>query len=125
MTHTDNGRPRAALYARVSTSGKGQDPAMQLEALRRVAEQRGRHVVNEYVDIGVSGKKDHRPALDQMMADAHAGRLDVIAVWKFDRFGRSLRHLVEALDQTERCLSESHKAKLGIANLPTIIREQV
>ncbi len=101
MTYTSNGKPRAALYARVSTSGKGQDPALQLEALRRVAEQRGWHIVNEYVDIGVSGKKDHRPALDDLMADCHAGKLDVVAVWKFDRFGRSLRHLVEALAEFE------------------------
>lgn len=101
MTHTSNGKPRAALYARVSTSGKGQDPALQLEALRRVARQRDWHVVNEYVDIGVSGKKDHRPALDNLMADCHAGKIDVVAVWKFDRFGRSLRHLVEALAEFE------------------------
>jgi len=101
MTHTNNGKPRAALYARTSTGNKGQDPQMQVEALQRVAEQRGWNVTGVYVDHGVSGKKDSRPEFDRMMADCHAGRIDVLAVWKFDRFGRSLRHLVEALAEFE------------------------
>src|SRR5664279_615049 len=87
----------AALYARVSTRDKGQDPEMQLTELREFAAKRGWQVVGEFVDVGVSGSKDSRPQLDAMMRLAKARKLDVIAVWKLDRFGRSLRHLVDAL----------------------------
>ena len=87
---------RAALYARVSTVGHGQDVGLQLDELRQVAVQRGWTVADghEYVDEGVSGVKDSRPALDQMLAAARAGKLDVIAVWRLDRLGRDLRHLL-------------------------------
>src|SRR5664279_848675 len=87
----------AALYARVSTRDKGQDPEMQLTELREFAAKRGWQVVGEFVDVGVSGSKDSRPQLDTMMRLAKTRKLDVIAVWKLDRFGRSLRHLVDAL----------------------------
>src|ERR1022692_1536570 len=87
----------AALYARVSTRDKGQDPEMQLTELREFAAKRGWKVVVEFVDVGVSGSKDSRPRLDAMMRLAQSRKLDVIAVWKLDRFGRSLRHLVDAL----------------------------
>jgi DNA invertase Pin-like site-specific DNA recombinase len=86
-----------ALYARVSTRDKGQDPEMQLAELREFAIKRGWQVAGEFVDVGVSGSKDSRPQLDAMMRLAKTRKLDVIAVWKLDRFGRSLRHLVDAL----------------------------
>ena len=89
---------RAALYARTSTSDKGQDPALQLEELRRLAEQRGWTVVAEHVDEGISGSKTKRPGLDKLLADAQAGRIDIVAVWKLDRLGRSLQHLLRTLD---------------------------
>ena len=89
---------RAALYARVSTSGHGQDVGLQLDELRQVAAQRG-WVAVDYVDEGVSGSKDRRPALDRMMADARAGKLDVVAVWRFDRFARNTAHLLAAMDE--------------------------
>ncbi len=89
--------PRAALYARVSTDE--QDPAMQLADLRRLAEHRGWKIVEEYIDKGVSGSKASRPGLDLLMADARAGKLDVVAVWRFDRFARSTRHLLLALEE--------------------------
>ena len=79
---------RAALYARVSTSGHGQDVGLQLDELRQVAAQRGWEPV-AYVDEGVSGSKDRRPALDRLMADARAGRLDLVDVWRFDSFAPS------------------------------------
>jgi len=90
---------RVALYARVSTSNKGQDVGLQLDELRQVAGQRGWVVHAEYVDEGISGSKDSRPELDRMMAAARAGKLDLVAVWKFDRFARSTSHLVTALDE--------------------------
>jgi DNA invertase Pin-like site-specific DNA recombinase len=94
---------RAALYARVSTVGHGQDPGLQLDELRQVAAQRGWSVSGEFVDLGVSGTVDSRPDLDRMMADARAGKLDLIAVFRFDRFARDTRHLLTALDEL-RCL---------------------
>ena len=92
---------RAALYARVSTVGKGQDVGLQLDELRQVAAQRGWQVAEErvYVDDGVSGAKETRPALDRMMADAQAGRFELVAVWKLDRLGRSVQHVLGLLDQ--------------------------
>jgi DNA invertase Pin-like site-specific DNA recombinase len=93
---------RVALYARVSTSNKGQDVGLQLEELRRVAEQRGWLVSDEYVDDGVSGSADSRPELDRMMADAQAGDFDLVAVWKLDRLGRSLQHLLRLISDLSR-----------------------
>lgn len=89
---------RAALYARVSTVGHGQDVGLQLDELRQVARQRQWSAV-EYVDDGVSGSKDSRPALDRMMADARAGKLDLVAVWRFDRFARGTRHMLVACEE--------------------------
>src|SRR6266851_1900090 len=89
---------RVAIYARVSTSNNGQDPSMQTRELREYAERRGWTVAGEYVDSGVSGTKEKREALDRLMADAHRRKFDVVAVWKFDRFARSVSHLLRALE---------------------------
>jgi len=89
---------RAAIYARVSTIA-GQSPRMQLEALREYAAARKLDVVAELVDHGVSGTRDRRPALDELMAIARRRHIDMILVYKFDRFARSVRHLVTALDE--------------------------
>jgi DNA invertase Pin-like site-specific DNA recombinase len=87
---------RVALYARVSTL-HNQDPEMQLSELREYAARRGWEIVEEFTDQGVSGGKESRPALNLLMADACRRRFDAILVWKIDRFGRSLKHLVNAL----------------------------
>jgi DNA invertase Pin-like site-specific DNA recombinase len=87
---------RVALYARVSTLN-GQDPEMQLSELREFASRRGWSISREYVDQGVSGAKESRPELNELMADAHRRNFDAILVWKIGRFGRSLKHLVNAL----------------------------
>lgn len=92
---------RTALYARVSTSDKGQDPQMQLRELREHCQRRGWEIVGEYVDVGVSGSKDSRPELNKLVADAHRRKLDAVLVWKLDRFGRSLKHLVNSLAEFE------------------------
>ncbi len=87
---------RVALYARVSTLN-GQDPEMQLSELREYASRRGWSIAREYVDQGVSCSKESRPELNQLMADAQRRKFDAVLVWKIDRFGRSLKHLVNAL----------------------------
>lgn len=92
---------RVALYARVSTSNGQQDPEMQLRELREHAERRGWQIAEVYTDAGVSGSKDSRPALNRLMVDAKQRRFDAVLVWKLDRFGRSLRHLVNALAELE------------------------
>jgi DNA invertase Pin-like site-specific DNA recombinase len=87
---------RVALYARVSTLN-GQHPEMQLSELREYGARRGWQIVGEYVDEGISGSRERRPQLDRLMADAHRRKFEAVLVWKIDRFGRSLRHLVNAL----------------------------
>ena len=89
---------RTALYARISTANNGQSPEMQLRELREYCERRCWQIAGEYIDAGISGSKDTRPELDRMMRDAHKRRFDVVAVWKFDRFARSVSHLLRALD---------------------------
>ena len=88
----------AAVYSRVSTVGHGQDPAMQTRELREYCERRGWEIFQSYLDEGVSGKKDSRPQLNRLMADAHARRFDVVVVWRFDRFSRSVSHLCRTLE---------------------------
>ena len=93
-------KSRVAVYARVSTSNGQQDPEMQLRELREYAKHRELTIVGEYVDK-MTGSKDSRPALNRLMADASQRKFDVVLVWKLDRFGRSLRHLVNAIAELE------------------------
>ncbi len=86
----------AALYARVSTLDQNCD--LQLEDLRRYASQRFSRYI-EYVDRGVSGTQRRRPQLDALMQAAHQRKFDVVVVWKFDRFARSVKHLVDSLEE--------------------------
>lgn len=87
---------KAAIYARVSTFD--QEPENQLQELRRYVEARG-WTGREYVDRGVSGSKDRRPALDTLVSDAKRRRFDVLVCWRLDRLGRNLRHLVTLIDE--------------------------
>lgn len=72
---------------------------MQRSDLRRYCEQRGVEIFKEYGDEGVSGTKDRRPALDALMEDARKRRFDAVLCWRFDRFARSTKHLISALDE--------------------------
>jgi len=85
----------AAIYARVSTFD--QEPENQLQELRRYAEARG-WTATEFVDRGISGAKDKRPALDALLKDAKRRRFDVVVCWRLDRLGRNLRHLVTVIE---------------------------
>ncbi len=89
---------RAAIYARVSTLD--QEPENQLAELRRYVQARG-WTGQEFVDHGVSGTKDRRPALDRLVADARQRKVDTVVVWRLDRLGRSLKHLVTLLDELQ------------------------
>jgi len=89
---------RVAIYARVSTSNNGQDPSLQTRELKEYCDRRGWRLTGEYIDIGISGAKEKRPELDRLMADAHRRRFDAVVVWKFDRFARSVSHLLRALE---------------------------
>ena len=89
---------KVAIYARVSTTNHGQDVSMQTRELPQFAQARGWNVVGEYVDEGISGAKDRRPALDRLMSDAHKRKFDVVLYWRFDRFARSVSHLLRALE---------------------------
>jgi DNA invertase Pin-like site-specific DNA recombinase len=90
---------RAAIYGRISTSNHGQDIGLQTRELRQFCEARGWQVTGEYLDEGISGAKDSRPELNRLMADAGRRRFDMVAVWRFDRFARSVSHLLRALEQ--------------------------
>src|SRR5262249_49967112 len=89
---------KAAIYARVSTVD--QEPENQLQELRRYVDARGWTAV-EYTDRGVSGSKDRRPALDELLADAKRRRFDVLVCWRLDRLGRNLKHLIGLLDDLQ------------------------
>ncbi|MBZ5644541.1 MAG: recombinase family protein [Acidobacteriia bacterium] len=93
-----NKQKRCAAYVRVSTAA--QDTSSQEGELREYAGRRG-WKVQIYCDT-MSGAEESRPALNRLMQDARAGRIDAVIVWRFDRFGRSLRHLVSALEEFKR-----------------------
>jgi len=88
---------KVGVYARVSTSD--QSTESQLLDLRRYTQDRGWQIFKEYVDEGISGTKDNRPALNELMNDAKKRRFDAVLVWRFDRFARSTRHLINALEE--------------------------
>ena len=89
---------RAAIYARVSTRN-GQNPEMQLAELRAYCQRREWELAGEYVDQGISGAREQRPALDRLLADCRKRRVDALVVYRYDRFARSLRQLVNALEE--------------------------
>jgi DNA invertase Pin-like site-specific DNA recombinase len=88
---------RIGIYARVST--KDQSCELQLRDLRAYCEARGFIIFREYIDQGVSGSKNSRPELDKLMADARKRKIDGVICWRFDRFARSCKHLLLALEE--------------------------
>ena len=88
---------RTVLYLRVSTAD--QKPDLQYDGLRSYAERAGFMIVGEYLDTAVSGRKQGRPQLDALMKAARNYECDCVLVWKFDRFARSTRHLLTALEE--------------------------
>jgi DNA invertase Pin-like site-specific DNA recombinase len=98
MRATSSSSLRAAIYARVSTTDQTCDN--QVLELRRYSAARGWTAI-DYVDHGISGAKDRRPALDKLLVDARRRRFDVLVVWRLDRLGRNLRHLVTLLEDVQ------------------------
>jgi DNA invertase Pin-like site-specific DNA recombinase len=88
---------RAAIYCRVSSDAQTVDN--QLLELQTYIATRHWTLAGEFRDEGVSGSKDRRPSLDRLMAEARRGKVDVICVWSLDRFGRSLAHVVTAVQE--------------------------
>jgi DNA invertase Pin-like site-specific DNA recombinase len=88
---------KAAIYGRVSTTA--QDTNLQMREVRQFVQRRGWQIAEEYIDKGISGSKEKRPALDKLMYEAKRRRFDAVVVYRYDRFARSLRHLVNALEE--------------------------
>jgi DNA invertase Pin-like site-specific DNA recombinase len=103
---------RAALYLRVSTVD--QHPETQGIELRQFAQQRGYEIFREYVDHGVSGTKVRRPALDQLLKDAHRQNFDVVLVWSCDRLARSTKHFLQLLDELDELGIQFHSQREAI-----------
>jgi DNA invertase Pin-like site-specific DNA recombinase len=91
---------RVALYARVSTDDKGQDPDLQLDPMRQLAEARGWQAA-EYVDHASASDLRGRAQWRRLLADARAGRVDLVVVWKLDRFARSALDALQWLQQLD------------------------
>ena len=87
---------RAALYIRVSTGE--QNTEAQERSLKEYVQRRGWKVQKIYRDQGVSGASSNRPALNELLRDCRRGSFDVLVVWKFDRFARSLKQLISGLE---------------------------
>ena len=88
---------RTALYLRVSTAE--QKPDLQYDGLRAYAAHAGLNVVQDYCDVGVSGRREGRPQLNALMVATRNRKIDCVLVWKFDRFARSTSHLLTALEE--------------------------
>lgn len=91
------GETRTALYLRVSTPD--QKPDLQYDGLRGYAERAGLQVVGDYCDHAISGRRKGRPQLGALMTSVRNHEVDCVLVWKFDRFARSTRHLLTALEE--------------------------
>lgn len=109
---------KIALYARVSTSD--QSCGMQLHELRTYVASRGWEVFAEYIDTGVSGAKESRPQINELLENARKRRFDAVLVWKLDRWGRSVAHCVRTIQELValdvRFLSVSEGIDTGVDN---------
>ena len=88
---------KTVIYIRISTLSQNTD--LQRDGLEQYAQRTGCRIVEEYVDIAVSGRKEGRPALGKLMKAARNRDFDCVLVWKFDRFARSVSHLLKALEE--------------------------
>lgn len=103
---------RVAIYARVSTSNiNGQDPTIETRELHEYSERRGWTVAGEYVDVGISGTKEKRPEQDRLTLNANRCPFDCVVVWKFDRFARSVSHLLRAPESFQ---SPGHRVRFVV-----------
>lgn len=111
---------KVAIYVRVSTND--QSTEMQLNDLHEYVKARGLEIYKIYEDAGISGTKESRPSLNKLMDDARKRKFKAVLVWKFDRFARSLKHLVTALDDLTECGIEFISYKENIDTTTTMGR---
>ncbi len=90
---------QVAIYARVSTTEQNVD--MQIEELRNYCNRMQYLIYEEYVDVGVSGAKQSRPQFNELLSDMRKKKFDAILVWKLDRIGRSLQHLLHIMQELQ------------------------
>lgn len=90
-------KKKVALYFRVSTDRQVVD--LQVNEVRQYARDHGFEVFKEYTDHGISGSKTSRPQLNQLFKDARKGEFSIVVCWRFDRMSRSLKHLIESLEE--------------------------
>ena len=102
---------KAALYLRVSTIDRGQDVRVQQEPLSQWVERLGYDAV-VFSEVGVSGATSSRPVLDQLMKALRRREFQALAVWKLDRLGRSLGHLLQLLAELD-----AHKVRLLVHDM--------
>lgn len=111
---------RTALYLRVSTPD--QKPDLQYDGLYRYAERAELEIVGDYCDIAVSGRREGRPRLNALMTSVRNHEVDCVLVWKFDRFARSTRHLLTALEEFDplgvRFIASSASRTRSIPQVP-------
>jgi len=93
---------KVAIYARVSTLNKGQNTETQLLPLREFCQRNGYQVIEEYVDNGISGTKESRPAFDEMLEAMRTRKINCVLVYKLDRIGRSLPHLLKLFEEFKK-----------------------
>lgn len=93
---------KSAIYARVSTVLQ-EYPQIQLTACSSYSNSRSFEIFNEYVDYGISGRREKRPALDQLLQDARRGKFHVIVITALDRIGRDTRHLLNLFNELANC----------------------
>lgn len=94
----DTNKTKVVAYVRVSTL-LNQNPQNQLTSIREFTKQRGLNLINEYIDQGISGLREKRPALDQLINDARMGKFKILIVVGIDRIGRSTKHLLNLIDE--------------------------
>ena len=93
-----NNKQKAVAYARVSTL-LGQDPENQLIPIRQLANSRNLEIIHEYIDRGISGSKDKRPGLDEMVRAARSGKFKFLIIYSIDRLARDTRHLLNLINE--------------------------
>ena len=112
---------RAALYARISTLNHGQNPEVQLRELRDYCQRRGFTITGEYVDKGISGSREKRPALDKLLADCRKRLVDAVVVYRYDRFAEACGNWSTASKSSAHSTSSSFQFMRALMPAPQTV----